>query len=138
MPKSKEPKSKEPKPKKSDFPVTQPKELDPPDLEALAARFLELWQDQLAAMALDPGNVEGFSRFYQLVADAALPAASGADHSNAAPGKEEKDAADPPPGATAAGPPSGGTDVRADELEKRLADLEKRLGALEKKSRTRR
>jgi len=126
-------------PKEPETPVKQPKEPETPDLEVLAARFLELWQDQLAAMALDPGNVEGFSRFYHLFADAALPAVSGADHSNAAPRKEEKDtAADPAPRPTAPGSSSGGSDVRADEFEKRLADLEKRLGALEEKSRPRR
>ncbi len=131
---------KESQPKESQPKESQPNEPETPDLEALGARFLELWQDQLAAMTLDPGNVEGFSRFYHLFSEAALPAASGADHSNAAaaPRKDEKDAAGPAPRPTAAGPSSGGTDVRADELEKRLADLEKRLGALEKKPRPRR
>jgi hypothetical protein len=31
----------------------------PPDLEALARRYVELWQDQIAATAADPELTEG-------------------------------------------------------------------------------
>jgi len=39
----------------------------PPDLEALARRYVELWQDQIAATAADPELTEGLARMMQLV-----------------------------------------------------------------------
>ena len=36
---------------------------DAPDLEALAKRFLDLWQDQVAASVADPALAEWLSRF---------------------------------------------------------------------------
>src|ERR1700761_8385030 len=39
----------------------------PPDLEALARRYVELWQDQIAATAVDPELTDGLARMMQLV-----------------------------------------------------------------------
>ncbi|GGF08021.1 hypothetical protein GCM10011611_11830 [Aliidongia dinghuensis] len=38
----------------------------PPDLEALARRYVELWQDQVAATAVDPELTDGLTRLMQL------------------------------------------------------------------------
>ncbi|HLZ65560.1 MAG TPA: hypothetical protein VKQ29_04980 [Aliidongia sp.] len=39
----------------------------PPDLEALARRYVELWQDQIAATAVDPELTDGLARMMHLV-----------------------------------------------------------------------
>ena len=39
----------------------------PPDLEALARRYVELWQDQIAAAASDPELTEALVRMMQLM-----------------------------------------------------------------------
>src|SRR5271168_4750175 len=39
----------------------------PPDLEALARRYVELWQDQIAAAAADPELTEALVRMMQLM-----------------------------------------------------------------------
>jgi len=113
--------------------MSKPTEPKSPDLEALAARFLELWQDQLAAMALDPGNVEGWTRLTRLFADGTFPAVLGADHSNAPPKNGKDPDAGPASRPTAPAASLVGIDLRLDEFAKRLADIEKRLGALETK-----
>src|ERR1700761_6776428 len=38
----------------------------PPDLEALARRYVELWQDQMAAAAADPELTEALVRIMQV------------------------------------------------------------------------
>lgn len=44
---------------------------DAPDLEVLARRYLDLWQDQMAAMAGDPAVVEAMSRTFALMTQGA-------------------------------------------------------------------
>ncbi|MCE2510379.1 MAG: hypothetical protein J4G10_05315 [Alphaproteobacteria bacterium] len=110
----------------------------PSDLETLASRFLELWQDQLAAMALDPDNVEAMTRFYRLFTDTAFTAVAGAGDATQQ-HKDGKNApARPASRSKAASASSDGTHVRLDELARRLAALEKRLDAMESKPRPRR
>jgi hypothetical protein len=43
--------------------MSQPTDKDPPGLDQLAKRYMELWQDQLAAMSADPELLAGMSRF---------------------------------------------------------------------------
>jgi hypothetical protein len=101
---------------------------EPPNLEALARRYLDLWQDQATALAGDAelarqigqwlsmmqaGMVHGFQS-----PNAPKPAGKGQT------GKSETGAA-----STAA--PSGGGQSGLDELARRLAALEKRLDRLE-------
>jgi hypothetical protein len=109
---------------------------DAPDLEALAKRFLDLWQDQVAASVADPALAEWLSRFL------AAPGAPGAVAGLAKHGETPNDAAafadifaamaaGYTPGAPPAAASSGAGDDRLDELSRRLADCEKRLSALE-------
>src|SRR5579859_6449560 len=49
------------------FPDIVPFMSKPPDLEALARRYVELWQDQLAATAVDPEVTDGLTRLIQMV-----------------------------------------------------------------------
>lgn len=51
---------------------------DAPDLEALARRYLDLWQDQMAAMAADPAMMEALSRTFALMTQGAAAFAGGA------------------------------------------------------------
>src|SRR3954469_15247825 len=40
---------------------------DPPTLESLARRYLDLWQDQWSALAVDPDVAENFARLFQIM-----------------------------------------------------------------------
>jgi len=102
---------------------------DAPDLDALAKRFLDLWQAQVAASVSDPALAEAIA---QMMAGA--PGAPGASH--AAPGGQAHAgiaaftaAAGGAPAAAAA---PGAGDERLVELDRRLAACEERLAALER------
>src|SRR5579883_75831 len=82
---------------------------EPPDLASLAKRYLDLWQEQLIAMAADPDLAESLSRLLAgLVPPSAWPARPGGD--DAAPARP-----------TAAAAASGERGDRLDELARRLA-----------------
>ena len=117
---------------------------DPPDIEALARRYLDLWQDQMTAIAADPDFAETMGRLFGLMAWAA-PSAGGSppttpianDLTTKPRGNmrnDNKPLAEPSNGSA---PPTaarsdGGYDVA--RLTRRIADLEARLMALEKGS----
>lgn len=131
---------------------------DPPDLHDLAKRYLDLWQDQLRAMAADPETMATVGRMLASVSGQAPP--PGQVSGNKAGGETPNPFAwwpmtgamppfSPFGGATpfdpvfaagragaeagpapAAAPPDGGVD-QLRELERRLAALEGRLDALE-------
>jgi hypothetical protein len=130
---------------------------DPPDLQELAKRYLDLWQDQLRAMAADPETMASFSRMLSaMTGQAGGTPTSGSGAPNAAtnpfafwPMAGAMPTVSPMGGATpfdfvfaagrdaaqaraeaAAPAPDGGGDVLR-ELERRLAALEARLDALE-------
>jgi hypothetical protein len=137
------------------FPDIVPFMSKPPDLEALARRYVELWQDQIAATAVDPELTDGLTRMMQLMSSgmaaqaglwqalwpdmvarataqaAAAAAAASAPAGDQAAGRTASQPEAPPPGpAPAAGaPPDGGHDVA--QLQARLAVLEERLASLE-------
>lgn len=112
-------------------------------MESLARRFLDLWEDQLAAMAADPDQAEALSRMIALSG----PAAGGfpqsmndamrifqqgftqnSDHSQTQPSSQ----APPGPAGTApAAPASGGGGDELGELTARISALEKRIADLE-------
>lgn len=112
---------------------------DAPDLEALAKRFLDLWQDQVAASVADPALAEWLARFL------AAPGGPGAATKTPKDGKtlnETAAFADETAAfadifaamASRAAPAAasyGAGDDRLDELARRLAECEKRLSALE-------
>jgi hypothetical protein len=104
-----------------------------PDLAALARRYIDLWQDQLTAMAADPALAESTARLLQALVPVGWPpqqrpqdndASIFSAPSAAAPGFSKT-------GPKAAGAAPGQRDRRVDELTRRLAALEKRLAALE-------
>ena len=117
------------------FPLILPPMSDTPDMENLARRFLDLWQDQLAAMASDPEAAESLNRLMALAGPpgAAFATAYGQNIPGESPahdGRAQTDSA-PAPGATAAAPASGDGDGNLGELLRRLGDVEKRLAELE-------
>jgi hypothetical protein len=102
------------------------------DPAALARRFLDLWQEQVAASAADPALAEMAQRLASVPAAwAALwtGAAAAAQH-----GRADDDAtasAVPPHGASPAGAASGGGEHGLAGLARRVAELERRVAVLE-------
>ena len=125
----------------------------PPDLDALAKRYLDLWQEQLGGITEDREASEVMARAVELMnagaaTFAAMTAAAnrsqspfpfagpparrdatGADHDAAKPAPRPTRSG--PAGSTAAAAARGGADDDVAELARRLARLEKRLAALE-------
>ena len=113
---------------------------DTPDLELLARRYLDLCQDQMAALAGDPALVDGMAKAY-----AALMARGAAFFATAATGPagspktgvdESKPASSPasdpqPPAAAAAAAASDGAACDTARLVGRVAELEERIRRLE-------
>jgi hypothetical protein len=109
-----------------------------PDLAALARRYVDLWQDQLTAMAADPALAESTARLLQALVPAGWPPQQRSQDNDAsifsAPGSAAPGFSKPgfsKTGPKAAGAASGQRDRRVDELTRRLAAVEKRLAALE-------
>ncbi len=123
---------------------------DTPDFAALAREYLDLWEDQLTAMAADPKLAEQSARFFeamggtgaaanpmapsqmaamaqQFMTLAGLAAGGKATDANATDGPAKSPAAGAPPPAVA---PDDSAQLLA-ELTSRLAALEERLDRLE-------
>lgn len=126
-----------------------------PDLDQLARRYLDLWEDQLRRLASDPEVARAMARTVELMnagatafagmveagmkasADAGAaggPGEFGDERSSA--GAERGDAAaagaaESGAGTAAAGAAPRGADVGVDDLARRVADLERRLAELE-------
>ncbi|MEE8202591.1 MAG: hypothetical protein V3R74_02415 [Alphaproteobacteria bacterium] len=100
---------------------------DAPDLDSLARRFLDLWQDQVAATVSDPALADWMARL--------LAAPAGAVSGRGQPENEQEDDADAaaarPRGAAPAAAASGAGDGSVEQLARRLAACEERLAALE-------
>ena len=122
---------------------------EPPDLESLARRYLDLWQEYLAAAASDPGAGEAMAAWLTQMGaarDAFLPAmmvglaprtdeAAGGEHESGASrptGAEHGDGGGPRPRTSAAASPPGDGVRDLDELHRRLAGIEERLAGLER------
>lgn len=111
---------------------------EPPDLDALAKRYLDLWQDQLGAISKDRETAEIMAQTIELMnAGATAFASMAAVHDNPNKGNADADNAptagtsNVPPGTEAAAAPPGASDSDLDELARRLERLEKRLDTLE-------
>jgi hypothetical protein len=102
---------------------------DPADVDRLAKRYLDLWQNQLAGLAADQALTEQIARLFAAANSqvaSVLQMAQGAPHaasSSAQTGSQ----------ATAASPGHGADDVgelrkRVETLEARVAQLEAKLG----------
>ena len=100
---------------------------DAPDLEALAKRFLDLWQEQVAASVADPALADWLARF--LAAPNQNGPTSGMTPDAAAFADVFAAMASRSPAAAA---PCRPGDDRVDQLAGRLAECEKRLAALER------
>lgn len=120
---------------------------DPPDLHALAQRYLDLWQEQLAGLAGDREVAELMARTIELMNTGATAFASMAQSAAAPPDGEAKGgepakrddtdtkqkpgAASRAPGAQAPGAARGAADDDLAECARRLGALEKRVATLE-------
>jgi uncharacterized small protein (DUF1192 family) len=104
---------------------------EPPDLDTLARRYIDLWQEQVAAMAADPEMSELMGRLIQ-----AMTGGPGAMMPWAFSAKQESDGKrqpNPPAAAGAAPARAASDDGDHDvaELRERLAALEAQLARLE-------
>ena len=112
---------------------------DTPDLESLARHFLDLWQDQLVAMASDPESAESLSRFMAIAGPAgvAMATARGQNKPGEPPAHDGRATTDsvleatPAPRTASASPALGDGDGNMGELFRRLGDVEKQLAKLE-------
>jgi hypothetical protein len=97
---------------------------EPPDLEDLARRYLDLWQQQMTQIAADPELAETVRRLFGPWLGGGWPPATYArTDGERTDGATSRSASDRAPSRD-----------RGDELElvaRRLADVEKRLAALE-------
>lgn len=117
-----------------------------PDYEGLARQYLDLWQDQFAAMAADPATMETMSKMTEAWREATMSFLHGAGpvtpfggftapRSDKGASDDEK-RADGEPAAETGTAPTGSTSSRTDGdvdvLLRRIADLDSRLAALER------
>ena len=100
---------------------------EPPNLEALARRYLDLWQDQATALAGDAELARQIGQWLSMMQAGMVHGFQSNNAANPAPGPRAKTAA----GAASAAAASGGGQPGLDELTRRLAALEKRLDRLE-------
>ena len=107
---------------------------EPPDLDALAKQYLDLWQQQLGGISKDQQTAEIMAQTMELMNAGASAFATMATQNQ---GYADADASSSPSTA-ASGASSGASDLDVAELARRIARLEKRLDSLEigvKKSR---
>ncbi|MEE8171445.1 MAG: hypothetical protein V3T62_00785 [Alphaproteobacteria bacterium] len=104
------------------------------ELQALASRFVDLWQRQLEIMAQDPGLSEMMAAYSNFGAQAL--GAGGARDENGTPDDSNGETAnsDTSAGAAAAHASSRQRRSELDELSRRVAACEKRLAQLEKRA----
>jgi hypothetical protein len=115
---------------------------DAPDIEQLARRYLDLWQEQAAALINDPALAEAMGRTYALMSKgaAAFFTASGSPEGHNGEGKA--DSADvraatgqkpaiSPAGAASLAAASGCPGLEPADLATRVAALEERILRLE-------
>jgi hypothetical protein len=113
---------------------------DPPDLDALASRYLDFWQEQAAAMSANPALADLVAKLFGAFAPGgaasgfATPATD--QHEQAKPHRDQGGQDRTGSGAAAGGAAPAGAapvadDDRLDELLRRVARLEERVAALE-------
>ncbi|CUW41492.1 conserved protein of unknown function [Magnetospirillum sp. XM-1] len=108
----------------------------PPDFQALARRYLDLWQEQVAAVAADPALAEAVARGVALMTQsaAAVAQATGLKVNQPNNGPKADERTQQPStanGAPPVGPASDDPRLDPDELARRLAALEGRVARLE-------
>jgi hypothetical protein len=116
---------------------------DAPDLDTLAKRYLDLWQEQFSAMASDPALAEAMTQWLGLMGlGRTAPDAARGHHDGNGQARPAAGRAAPGPDTPAAAPDPGGAGAAqlADRLaavEERLAAVESRLGGARKPARPR-
>ncbi|MGH6990916.1 MAG: hypothetical protein ACREFD_12460 [Stellaceae bacterium] len=108
--------------------MTDPREPEPPDLAALAKRFLDLWQEEMTQLAADPELAHSISRFLKALPPG-LPFWPGF-------GERAEGGAGGADRAAAAAASSHERGQHLDEFASRLDAVEKRLARLEAGTRT--
>jgi hypothetical protein len=98
---------------------------DQPDLQRLAARYLDLWQEQVARMATDPALPDLMAKSYGMIKERWDEAAQ---HFQRGGDDKQPNSA---PGSKASAVPSGDPGDQLAVLLERLAAVEDRLGKLE-------
>jgi hypothetical protein len=112
---------------------------DEPKPEEIARRYIDLWQEQLEAMAKDPALADAMARAYQMtfqgVAMMVGAAGSALKPAEAASDEQEpqhhESRAKPPSGTAPAAAASDGAGFDPARLLRRVAEIEKRLARLE-------
>ncbi|MDP6785578.1 MAG: hypothetical protein QGI13_00480 [Rhodospirillales bacterium] len=114
----------------------------PPDIDTLARRYLDLWQDQLSALAADQNVAEVTAKTIELMNSGLTAMASvaetatrssgpgGAEPSPQQPSKDHDNTIDSP-GTTTVAATSGRSDHDLAEFSRRLGALEQRVAQLE-------
>jgi hypothetical protein len=101
-----------------------------PEIDALARRFLDLWQQQAVMAAADPLLAEALARWLAVI-DNTVGAAAGMAAGRSAEGMPHHDRSAAPAGAPASAAASVQRDHDLAELARRLAECEARLARLE-------
>ena len=102
----------------------------PPDLQDLARRYLDLWQNHLNAIAHDADTSETLARTMALMNSGAQAFAEAANTSAGSMVRDDEPTTAKYGAAPAAATP-GDTDPRFDEFNGRLAAVEKRIADME-------
>ena len=106
------------------------------ELQALASRFVDLWQRQLEIMAADPTLNEMMAAYSNFGIQAA-DSGGGDENGSADDGSGKTAGSGASAGAAAAGPASRQRGGELDELARRVAACEERLAQLEQRAGTR-
>jgi hypothetical protein len=110
---------------------------DQPDFAALARQYLDLWEDQLTAIAADPDLAEQSARFFEAMtqlgkdANPMLSTNLAEFLQRAQTGNANAKNTSTPDRTQTAAATSGDRDDRLDQLTRRLAAVEERLDQLE-------
>lgn len=120
---------------------------DAPDLNDLAKRYIDLWQEHLSDLAADgdvtdtiartielmSGSASAIAAFNMQMTEAALKQTGSTDEGTKSDGgqPDPKTGQSAPSGTTPPAPAHGGSNPDVDELTRRVAKLEKRLNQLE-------
>lgn len=109
---------------------------DAPDIEALARRYLDLWQDQMAAYAADPALVETMARSMAMMQAGAAgwlfnQMTAGSSNGRQDDQRGNRTGAGGAAGAASAAAAPSEPDLDAGQLARRVALLERRVAELE-------
>ncbi len=114
----------------------EPNEAESDNAAAAARRFIDLWQDQIGALADDQFLSEALESMLRSLSGKRIAGRDGAESNNDG-DTDGKDAdgngrgRDLAPGAETAGPAPGHDMELADELRRRIAECQSRIAALE-------